>query len=64
MAAYLIADVDVLDAEAFEENKRDVPAMETSAFRGRETGAEVVSWPAGYEAAAARQDDRTSSAGS
>jgi uncharacterized protein (DUF1330 family) len=37
MAAYLIADVDVFDAEAFEEYKRDVPATEQR-YGGRYLG--------------------------
>ena len=34
MAAYLIADIDISDAEAFEEYRRDVPASEKP-FGGR-----------------------------
>jgi uncharacterized protein (DUF1330 family) len=34
MAAYLIADIDISDAAAFEEYRRDVPASEKS-FGGR-----------------------------
>jgi len=38
VAAFLIADVDVLDADAFEEYKRDVPATEQR-YGGRYLGA-------------------------
>ncbi|MGI0528219.1 DUF1330 domain-containing protein [Rhizobium giardinii] len=45
MAAYLIADVDVFDAEAFEEYKRDVPATEQRCggrYLGRGGAAKVL----------------------
>ena len=43
MAAYLIADVDVTDAAAFEEYRRDVPATEAR-YGGRYLGRGGATW--------------------